>query len=114
MMAQRHAESAREENFGGLLHQFHPDIKKMARQLERIEQKLVRQESSVEFNTTYKYTVLMSQPTRIFMHTRMTTYAHVQAKKQKTKTKTHSRKHATREYSYKKKNTIIFKTIKIS
>ena len=51
MMA--HAETAREKAFGGLLHQFHPDIKKMARQLEKIEQKLVGQESSVEFNKTY-------------------------------------------------------------
>ena len=54
-MADIHAESARKETFGGLLHQFHPDIKKMARKLERIEQKLVRQESSVQFNETYIY-----------------------------------------------------------
>ena len=52
-MADGHAESARNETFGGLLHQFHPDIKKMARKLERIEQKLVRQESSVQFNPKY-------------------------------------------------------------
>ena len=51
-MADRHAESAPKETFGGLLHQFHPHIKKMARQLERIEQKLVQQELSVEFNKT--------------------------------------------------------------
>ena len=55
MMANGIAESARIETFGGLLHLFHPDTRKMARQLERINEKLVRHELSVQFNKTCIY-----------------------------------------------------------
>ena len=52
MMANDIAESARRNTVGGLLHLFHPDTKNMARKLERINEKLVRHELSVQFNKT--------------------------------------------------------------
>ena len=55
MMALRSAESTRDLNFGGLIHEFHPNIKKLARKLEKITNKIVKQETSVLFNSTCIY-----------------------------------------------------------